>query len=42
MTEGRRALWQQGRSETGPYQTPLEDGMVHFHEFLRREVTPHI
>ncbi|MGV3628422.1 MAG: aromatic ring-hydroxylating oxygenase subunit alpha [Betaproteobacteria bacterium] len=42
MTEGRRALWQQGRSETGPYQSPLEDGMVHFHEFLRREVAPHL
>ncbi len=42
MTEGRRALWRQGRSETGPYQTPLEDGMVHFHEFLRREVAPRL
>jgi len=40
MTAGRRALWQQGRNETGPYQTPLEDGMRHFHEFLRREVSP--
>ena len=42
MTEGRRALWRQGRSEVGPYQSPLEDGMVHFHEFLRREVGPHL
>ncbi len=42
MTEGRRALWLQGRSEVGPYQSPLEDGMVHFHEFLRREVAPHV
>jgi len=42
MTEGRRALWLQGRNEAGPYQSPLEDGMVHFHEFLRREVAPHI
>ncbi|MBX9640303.1 MAG: aromatic ring-hydroxylating dioxygenase subunit alpha, partial [Mycobacteriaceae bacterium] len=42
MTEGRRALWRQGRSEHGPYQSPLEDGMVHFHEFLRREVAPHL
>ena len=38
MTAGRRALYLQGRSETGPYQSPLEDGMVHFHEFLRREL----
>ena len=42
MTEGRRALWRQGRSETGPYQSPLEDGMVHFHEFLRREIGPRL
>ena len=26
----------------GPYQSPLEDGMVHFHELLRREVAPHL
>ena len=40
MTEGRRVLYREGRSETGPYQSPLEDGMQHFHEFLRREVGP--
>ena len=28
----------QGRSEEGPYQSPMEDGMLHFHEFLRREL----
>lgn len=38
MDAGRRALMEQGRSETGPYQTPMEDGMRHFHEFLRREM----
>jgi len=42
MTEGRRALLQQGISETGPYQSPLEDGMEHFHQFLRRELEPHL
>jgi phenylpropionate dioxygenase-like ring-hydroxylating dioxygenase large terminal subunit len=42
MTEGRRALYQQGLSETGPYQSPMEDGMRHFHEFLRRHVEPQI
>ena len=42
MTEGRRALLQQGISETGPYQSPLEDGMRHFHEFLRRELEPRL
>jgi len=39
MTEGRRALHAQGISETGPYQSPMEDGMLHFHEFLRRELS---
>lgn len=42
MTEGRRALYDQSRSETGPYQMPMEAGMVHFHEFLRREIEPHL
>ena len=42
MDEGRRALYKQGRSETGPYQSPMEDGMQHFHEYLRRELEPHI
>ena len=38
MTEGRRALYKQGRSEVGPYQSPMEDGLLHFHEFMRREL----
>ena len=42
MTAGRRALLQQGVSESGPYQSPLEDGMRHFHQFLRRELRPHL
>jgi choline monooxygenase len=42
MHRGRRALYQQGISETGPYQSPLEDGMMHFHSFLRREIEPHL
>ena len=42
MTEGRRALHQQGISETGPYQSPMEDGMRHFHEFLRRHLEPRL
>ena len=36
MDRGRHALWKQGRSEVGPYQSPMEDGMQHFHEFYRR------
>ncbi|HEX8874311.1 MAG TPA: aromatic ring-hydroxylating dioxygenase subunit alpha [Nitrosospira sp.] len=42
MTAGRRALYERGINETGPYQSPMEDGMVHFHEFLRREIGPHV
>lgn len=42
MTAGRRALMQQGHSESGPYQSPLEDGMQHFHQFLRRELEPEL
>lgn len=40
MTEGRRALYEQSINETGPYQMPMEAGMVHFHQFLRREIEP--
>jgi choline monooxygenase len=36
MDRGRRALWQDGRDDAGPYQSPMEDTMVHFHEWLRR------
>jgi phenylpropionate dioxygenase-like ring-hydroxylating dioxygenase large terminal subunit len=42
MDRGRRALMKQGRNEVGPYQSPMEDGMQHFHEFYRRVMAPHI
>ena len=42
MQDGRKALWQRGDNEVGPYQSPMEDGLVHFHEFLRRQITPHL
>jgi choline monooxygenase len=29
-------LMMRGDDETGPYQSPLEDGMQHFHEWYRR------
>lgn len=31
-----------GRDDRGPYQEPLEDGMVHFHRWLRAKVEPHL
>jgi choline monooxygenase len=42
MDGGRKALYAQGRSEVGPYQSPMEDGMQHFHEFYRREMEQHL
>jgi phenylpropionate dioxygenase-like ring-hydroxylating dioxygenase large terminal subunit len=42
MDAGRKLLYRAGRSEEGPYQSPMEDGMQHFHEFLRRELGPAI
>ncbi|MEC5400264.1 aromatic ring-hydroxylating oxygenase subunit alpha [Uliginosibacterium sp. H1] len=42
MDRGRRALWQEGRNEWGPYQSPMEDGMQHFHEFYRRVMGEHL
>jgi phenylpropionate dioxygenase-like ring-hydroxylating dioxygenase large terminal subunit len=38
MDRGRRALWTQGLDDAGPYQSPMEDTMVHFHEWLRRRL----
>ncbi len=38
MDEGRKLLYARGRSEVGPYQSLMEDGMQHFHEFYRREM----
>ena len=32
---GRRALYQRGADEAGPYQTPMEDGLRHFHGWYR-------
>ena len=36
MDAGRRALAQRGDDERGPYQSPMEDGMHHFHEWYRK------
>jgi choline monooxygenase len=38
MNDGRKLLWREGREEHGPYQTPYEDGMVHFHQWVRRQM----
>ena len=39
MDGGRLALMKRGENQVGPYQSPMEDGMQHFHEWYRRQVT---
>ena len=38
MDAGRKALLERGDDEVGPYQSPMEDGMQHFHEWYRRQL----
>jgi choline monooxygenase len=38
MDAGRKALMQRGDNECGPYQSPMEDGMQHFHEWYRNQM----
>ena len=40
MDAGRRALLERGDDESGPYQSPMEDGMQQFHEWYRRAMEP--
>ncbi|MCD6025625.1 MAG: aromatic ring-hydroxylating dioxygenase subunit alpha [Solimicrobium sp.] len=35
MDAGRRRLLDIGENQVGPYQSPLEDGMQHFHKWFR-------
>ncbi|RYX90689.1 MAG: aromatic ring-hydroxylating dioxygenase subunit alpha [Comamonadaceae bacterium] len=39
MDAGRKALMQRGDDEHGPYQSPMEDGMQHFHEWYRKALS---
>src|SRR5690606_20177670 len=39
MDAGRKILLDRGVNEVGPYQSPMEDGMQHFHEWYRRHIT---
>ena len=38
MDAGRKALFERGDDEVGPYQSPMEDGMQHFHEWYRAKM----
>ena len=42
MHQGRQLLYRQGLEQAGPYQSPMEDGMVHFHKFIRKQLAPHL
>jgi choline monooxygenase len=39
MDQGRSALLARGDNEVGPYQSPMEDGMRHFHEWYRKQMS---
>ncbi len=41
MDAGRKALMARGDNEVGPYQSPMEDGMQHFHEWYRGAMGAH-
>ena len=34
LDRGRRALYEQGLDDAGPYQSPMEDAEAHFHDWL--------
>ncbi|HEY2561585.1 MAG TPA: aromatic ring-hydroxylating dioxygenase subunit alpha [Caldimonas sp.] len=36
MDAGRRALFERGDDDSGPYQSPMEDGMQQFHEWYQK------
>ena len=40
MDAGRGARLARGDNEVGPYQSPMEDGMQHFHEWYRNALGP--
>jgi choline monooxygenase len=38
MDAGRKILMERGENDAGPYQSPMEDGMQHFHEWYRSKL----
>ena len=38
MDAGRKALLQRGDNGVGPCQSPMEDGMQHFHAWYRKQM----
>jgi choline monooxygenase len=42
MQDGRNALFAQGQDQRGPYQSPMEDGLRHFHQWFRTQLQDHL
>lgn len=42
IDRGRRALFEAGIDDAGPIHSPLEDGILYFHEYLRQHLEPHL
>ena len=38
LDRGRRSLYEAGKDDAGPYQSPMETAEVHFHEWLHRKL----
>jgi phenylpropionate dioxygenase-like ring-hydroxylating dioxygenase large terminal subunit len=38
LDRGRRSLYEAGLDDQGPYQSPMEDAEVHFHEWLHAKL----
>lgn len=39
MDAGRKILLDRGENDAGPYQSPMEDGMLHFHEWYANNMS---
>ncbi len=42
MHDGRKALYQLGKDERGPYQHPMETGLEHFHRWYRTQMAAYL
>ncbi len=38
LQRGRKALWLASEDDTGPFHSPHEDGMIHMHDWIRRQM----
>ena len=38
LQRGRKALWLANEDDTGPFHSPHEDGMIHMHDWIRRQM----